>query len=156
MARISSGTSSEYDAAVERTEAGYRRQLDQRLIEIAGWLALPQDRRRLVHDWMKSFHKAEYVYREMMDDRDREQVLRLLEQSRQPNALRTAAWTSGKTGVRYTFHLDTGIGGKDGHGYRTDLTVDLNPLLGANDDQWYRRRVHPNFIAGQDGVWRMQ
>ena len=68
----------------------------------------------------------------------------------------TLAWTNGKTGVHYTFYLNTSTVGKDGHGYRTDLTVDLNPLLGANDDQWYRSRSYPNFFMGKDGAWRMQ
>lgn len=156
MAQTSSGNPGKYDEAVEMTEAAYRREMDQRLGEIAGWLALAQEKRRLMHDWMERFHKAEYVYREMMDDTDRQQITRLLEQSQQSNPLRTVAWTNGATGVRYTFHLNTRTGGKDGHGYRTDLTVDLNPLLGANDDQWYRKRSYPNFSVGQDGVWRMQ
>ncbi|MCM2357550.1 MAG: hypothetical protein NDI77_05330 [Geobacteraceae bacterium] len=156
MARISSGSPGQHDEAVEMTEAAYRRQLDQRLGEIAGWLALPQKKRRLMHDWMEKFHKSEYVYREMMDDSDRRQIMRLLEQSQQQNPLRTVAWTNGETGIRYTFYLNTRTAGKDGHGYRTDLTVDLNPLLGANDDQWYRKRSYPNFSMGKDGVWRMQ
>lgn len=156
MNRMSSGNPGKFDEAVERTDAGYRRQVDQRLGEIAGWLALPQERRRPMHDWMERFHKAEYVYLEVMDDSDRQQVLRLLEQSQQPDSPRTAAWVNARTGVHYTFHLNTATGGKDGHGYRTDLTVDLNPLLGANDDQWYRKRSYPNFAVGQDGVWRMR
>jgi hypothetical protein len=156
MARVSSGNPGRYDEAVESTEAAYRRQMDQRLGEIIGWLALTQEKRRLVHDWMEGFHRAEYVYREMMDDGDRQQIMGLLEQSQGSNPLRNVAWTNGETGVHYTFHLDTGTSGKDGPGYRTDLTVDLNPLLGANDDQWYRKRSYPNFSVGQDGVWRMR
>jgi len=156
MARTSSGDPGKYDAAVEMTEAAYRRELDQRLREIAGWLALAQEKRRLVHDWMEKSHKAEYVYGEMMDDSDRQQIMRLLEQSQQSTPLRTVAWTNRTTGVHYTFHLNTSTVGADGHGYQTDLTVDLNPLLGANDHQWYRKRSYPNFSAGKDGVWRMQ
>ena len=156
MDRMSTGNPGRYDEGVERSEAGYRRQADQRLREIAGWLALPQERRRPMHDWMERFHKAEYVYLELMDDNDRQQVLRLLEQSQRPNSPRTAAWTNARTGVHFTFHLNTATAGKDRHGYQTDLTVDLNPLLGANDDQWYRKRSHPNFSVGQDGVWRMR
>lgn len=156
MARMSSGNPGQYDEAVERTEAACRRQMNQRLGEITGWLALAQEKRRLMHDWMEKFHKAEYVYREMMDDSDRRQIMRLLEQSRQPNPRRTVAWTNEETGIHYTFYLNTSIADKDGHGYRTDLTVDLNPLLGAHDDQWYRKRSYPNFVVGKDGVWRMR
>ncbi len=161
MARVSSGNPGQYDEAVEMTDAGYRRELDQRLGEIEGWLALAQEKRRLMHDWREQFHKAEYVYREMMDDSDRQQIMRLLEQSGQPNAQSTVKWTNDKTGVHYTFYLNTSTGGKDSHGnwthgYRTDLTVDLNPLRGLNDDQWYRARSYPNFAVGKDGAWRMQ
>jgi hypothetical protein len=109
-----------------------------------------------MHDWLEKAHKAEYVYREMMDDSDRLQVSRLLEQSQQPNPQSTVVWTNGKTGVHYTFYLNTATSGKDGPGYRTDLTVDLNPLRGLNDDQWYRKRSHPSFYRGKDGVWIMQ
>ena len=156
MARVSSGNPGQYDEAVERTAAEYRRQLVQRLGEIEGWLDLAQEKRRPMHDWVEKSHKAEYVYREMMDDSDRQQILRLLEQSQQSNPQSTVAWTNGKTGVHYTFSLNTGTGTKDGPGYRTDLTVDLNPLRGLTGDQWYRRRSHPNFSRGNDGVWRMQ
>jgi hypothetical protein len=155
MARGSSNPG-QYDEAVERTDADYRRQLVQHLGEIEGWLALPQEKRRPMHDWVENAHKAEYVYREMMDESDRQQILRLLEQSQQSNPQRTVAWTNANTGVRYTFHLNTGTVSKDRSGYRTDLAVDLNPLRGVNDDQWYRRRSHPNFSRGKDGVWRMQ
>jgi hypothetical protein len=130
--------------------------LVQRLGEIEGWLALPQEKRRLMHGWLAQSHKAEYVYREVMDDSDRQQVLRLLEQSQQPNSQNNAVWTNNKTGVHYTFYLNTAIGDRDNHGYRTDLTVDINPLRGLNDDQYYRRRSYPNFLRGKDGVWRMQ
>lgn len=156
MAQSSTGYAGQYDEAVKRTDASYRNQLDQRLAQIEGWLALPQEKRRRMHDWMANYHKLEYVYREMMDDSDRQQIMRLLEQSRQSNPQNTAEWTNNKTGVHYTFYLNTRTGGKDSEGYRTALTVDLNPLLGANDDQWYRARSYPNFSMGKDGVWRMQ
>ena len=156
MARGSSANPGHYDEAVERTEADYRRQLVQRLGEIEGWLALPQEKRRPMHDWVENAHKADYVYREMMDDSDRQQILRLLEQSQQSNPQRTVTWTNGRSGVHYTFYLDTGTSSKDSSGFRTALTVDLNPLRGVNDDQWYRKRSYPNFSREKDGVWRMQ
>jgi hypothetical protein len=155
-ARISSGDPRPHYEAVEKTVAHYRRQVDRRLAEIEGWLALPQGKRRRIHDWMERFHKADYVYNEMMDDSDRRQVMGHLEQSRRSNRQSSVAWTNGTTGVRYAFRLDTRTSGKGGEGYRTQLTVDLNPLLGANDDQWYRKRSYPNFAVGQDGLWRMR
>lgn len=154
MAHGSPGYAGQYDEAVERTEASYRRALDQRLIEIEGWLALPQERRRLMHDLMENFHKAEYVYRELMDDSDRRQMVRLLEQSGQTKAQNSVAWTNSRNGIHYSFALNARS--SDGHGYQTDLTVNLNPLLGAKDDQWYLKRSSPNFSKGKDGVWRMQ
>ena len=156
MARVSSARSGQHHAAVEETEAAYRRQLVQHLGEIEGWLALPQDKRRPMHDWVENAHKAEYAFREMMDDSDRQQIMRLLEQSQQPNPQKSVAWTNSNTNVHYTFSLNTATGSNDSPGYRTDLTVDLNPLRGLNDDQWYRRRSHPNFSRGTDRVWRMQ
>ena len=156
MERQTTGDLKQYAEAIERTQGAYRRELDQRLTEIEGWLALAQAKRRRMHDWMENFHKLEYVYREMMDAGDRQRITRHLEQSAQAHALKTAAWTNGTTGVHYTFTLDTATGNKEGDtGYRTDLIVDLNPLLGANDPQWYRARTYPNFIRGKDGVWRM-
>jgi hypothetical protein len=156
MARTTSDSPGRYDEAVEQTQADYRRQLDQRLGELEGWLALAQGKRVLVHDWMVKLHQADYVYQEMMDDSDRQQINRHLEQSDQPNSRRSVEWTNRTTGVHYNFYLNTGTIGNDRHGYRTDLTVDLNPLLGANDDQWYRKRSHPSFSMGKDGVWEMQ
>lgn len=117
---------------------------------------MAQEKRVRMHDWMEKFHQADYVYREMMDDSDRQQIMRLLEQSQQPSPQRTVEWTNSQTGVYYTFHLNTRTDGEDGPGYRTDLTVDLNPLLGANDEQWYRKTSYPNFSIGKDGVWRMR
>ncbi len=104
---------------------------------------------------MEKFHQADYVYREMMDDSDRQQIMRLLEQSQQPNLQRTVGWTNHTTGV-YIFYLNTRTGGEEGPAYRTDLTVDLNPPLGADDDQWYRKTSYPNFSMGEDGVWHMR
>lgn len=109
-----------------------------------------------MHDLMENFHKAEYVYRELMDDSDRLQIMRLLEQSRQPKPQNSVAWTNGKNGIHDTFALNTRTSGNNGHGYQTDLTVNLNPLLGANDNQWYLKRSFPTFSMGKDGVWRMQ
>jgi hypothetical protein len=104
MARTSSDNPGRYDEAVERTDAAYRRQLVQRLGEIEGWLALPQEQRRLMHDWLEKAHKAEYVYREMMDDSDRQQISRLLEQSQLSNPQSTVSWSNGKTGVLLSQH----------------------------------------------------
>jgi hypothetical protein len=104
---------------------------------------------------MDNFHKAEYVYLQMMDDADHERVQRFLEASFKPSAGRTLEWTSADTGLHYVFYLDTRTLSESGPGWRTGLTVDLNPMLGLDNNSRYRKQVHPNFSVGTDGKWAL-
>ena len=59
---------------------------------IKGWLARDQSKCLLVHDWLKKSHKPEYVYDQIMDNSDRQQVHALLKQSEKPGHPRSAEW----------------------------------------------------------------
>ena len=63
-----------YVESVKKTVKRNRIELDQRLDEIKAWLALEQSKRTRVHDWMVHFHKADYVYREMMNNSDHKRI----------------------------------------------------------------------------------
>lgn len=43
-----------------------------------------------MHDWLKNFHKADYVFAQIMDDSDRNQVFVLLKKIEQPGHPRSA------------------------------------------------------------------
>jgi hypothetical protein len=74
MNRIFRNASEKYVESVKKTVKRNRIELDQRLDEIKAWLALEQSKRTRVHDWMVHFHKADYVYREMMNNSDHKRI----------------------------------------------------------------------------------
>jgi len=134
----------------------HRRELDQRLNEIKAWLAMEQSKRARVHDWMAHFHKADYVYREMMDDSDHKRIQQWLEEKSLNRAKeRKLQWTNPKTGLFYTLYPKSRHGGKSGSGYSTVLTVDLNPFLGLENNQRYLKKSYPYFHRNADGIWKI-
>jgi hypothetical protein len=158
LARLS-GTTPEvqkkYIASQKIDVERYRRELDQRLKEITAWLALEQSRRAPMHDWMVHFHKADYVYREMMNDSDHKRIQQWLEKSWAGTHERALQWTNTETGVHYTLFLNTRISGKLGSGWGTILTVDLNPILGLENNEWYLKKSYPNFYRNAEGIWKL-
>jgi hypothetical protein len=155
MRRFSSRDPDKYVESVKRTEAGYRLQLMRRLQAIQGWLALDQDERKPMHDWLHHLHKPDYVFNQVMDDADREHVYGLLKQSEKRGHPRTAEWTNPATRVKFIFSLNTRTGGKDSSGYRTRLYTDLNPRLGLEGDEEYGRRCSPSFSKDAQKGWHL-
>lgn len=131
----------------------YRREMHERLEQIEGWLALDQNKRAPMHDWIAHFHKGDYVYQEMMSDADRKRLLKWLDRCMEGAADRTLQWTSEASGLLYTAHY-TGTSTSDlGVGYSVDLTVDLNPVLGLRNNRRYREQSYPRFHRNADGTW---
>ena len=100
MKRIFRNKSEKYVESVKRTVKRSRMELDQRLDEIKAWLGLEQGKRAPMHDWLIRFHKADYVYQEMMNDSDHKRIQQWLEKSSDFSNERTLQWTNAETGVR--------------------------------------------------------
>ncbi len=149
-------TREKYVESLKTTVERYRRELDQRLKEIKAWLALEQNKRAPMHDWMVHFHKADYVYREMMNDSDYKRIQQWLEKSSDSTHERTLRWTNAETGVHYTLYLNSRFSGKLGSGYSTVLTVDLNPILGLENHQRYLKKSYPNLYRNAGGMWKLK
>ena len=132
-----------YSESVERTEGRNRVALMYQLEAIKGWLALDQSERLPMHDWLKKFHQPEYVYDQIMDDSDRQQVHALLKQSEKPGHPRSAEWLNPVTRVKFTLTLNTRTSGKGSSGYRTRLYTDLNPRLGLEKKYKIRQEMQP-------------
>ena len=58
-----------------------------------------------MHDWMVYFHKGEYVYREMMNDSDRQRIQQWLEDIWNGASENQLEWTNIETGLRFTFRF---------------------------------------------------
>jgi hypothetical protein len=156
MVRLS-GTTQEKDVeSLKMTVERYRMELDRQLDEIKAWLALGQSNRTPMHDWMVHFHKADYVYREMMIDSDHKRIQQWLEKSSDFPCERTLQWTNTETGVHYTLDLNTRFSGKLGSSWGTVLTVDLNPILGLENHQQYLQKSYLNFYRNTEGMWKLK
>ena len=145
-----------YSESVERTEGRNRVALMYQLEAIKGWLALDQSERLPMHDWLKNFHKPEYVFEQIMDDSDRQQVHALLKQSEKPGHPRSAEWLNPVSRVKFTLTLNTRTGGKDGSDYRTRFNTDLNPRLGLEKNTRYVKRCSPSFSNTAKDGWQLQ
>jgi hypothetical protein len=147
-----------YSESVKRTEGRYRVELMHQLEAIKGWLALDQSERLPMHDWLKNFHNPEYVFDQIMDDSDRQQVHALLKQSEKPSHPRSAEWLNPVTRVKFTLTLNTRTVGKDrsSFGYRTRLYTDLNPRLGLERNTKYVKKCSPNFSNKAENGWHLQ
>lgn len=157
MNRILRDTSEKYIESVKKIMKRSRMELDQRLDEIKAWLALEQSKRARVHDWMAHFHKADYVYREMMNNSDHKRTQQWLEEKSLNRAKeRKIQWTNPETGLHYTLYPKTRHGGKSGSGYSTVLTVDLNPFLGLENNQRYLKKSYPYFYRKAEGMWKLK
>ncbi len=156
MRRFSSHDPDKYVESVKRTEGGYRLQLMRRLQAIRGWLALDQDERRPMHDWLHHLHKPDYVFNQVMDDADREQVYGLLQQSEKRGHPRFVEWTNPATRVKFIFSLNTRGSGPKNSGYSTRLLTDLNPRLGLDGDEIYSKTCSPYFINDAEKGWHLR
>jgi len=156
LVRLSGKAKAKYAESLQMTVERHRWELDQRLKEIKAWLALKQNKRAPMHDWMVHFHKADYVYREMMNDSDHKRIQQWLEKSWNRSREGTLQSTNAETGVHYSLHLKTGITGKWGSGYSTVLTVNLNPILGLENNQRYLKKSYPSFYRNTEGMWKLK
>jgi hypothetical protein len=134
----------------------YRREMDVRLDEITAWLALEQNKRAAMHDWMERFQKGDYVFREMMSGADRTKLLQWLDRSIEGTAQRTLQWTSQASGLLYTAKYEGMISSDQGVSWGVNLTVDLNPILGLRDNRRYREQSYPRFYRNADGMWNVK
>lgn len=133
-----------------------RTELDRRLEEIKAWFALKQNKRASMHDWMVYFHKGEYVYREMMNDSDRQRIQQWLEDIWNGPSETQLEWTNNETGLRFTFTLNSKISAELGQGYSTFIVVDLNPILKLKDNQRYIKKTYFNIYRNAEGIWRLK
>ena len=157
MTQIFRNTSEKYVESVKETVKRSRRELDQRLDEIKAWLAMEQGKRARVHDWMAHFHKADYVYREMMNNSDHKRIQQWLEEKSLNRAKEAKLqWTNPETGLLYTLYPKNRHGGKSGSGYSTVLTVDLNPFLRLENNQRYLKKSYPYFYRKAEGIWKLK
>jgi len=144
-----------YVESVKRTEERYRMQVKQNLAAIKGWFALKQSERLPMYTWLKNLHKADYVFDQVMDDSDRKQVYKLLEQREKPGSPRSAEWTNPTSRIKFTLSLETKTGGKTGSGYRTRLHTDLNPRLDLVQDEAYSKNCYPEFSNDAQKSWHL-
>lgn len=157
MSRIFRDKSEKYVESVKKTVNRSRMELDKRLYEIKAWFGLEHGKRASMHDWMVRFHRADYVYQEMMNDSDHKRIQQWLEKSSDFSSnKRTLQWTNAETGVHYTLYLNTRFSGKLGSGWRTILTVDLNPLLRLENNQRYLKKSYPYFYRNAGGIWKLK
>ena len=154
--RLSGKTREKYVESLKTTVERYRGELDQRLKEIKAWLALEQNKRTPMHDWMVHFHKADYVYREMMNNSDHKLIQQWLEKSSDSAHERTLRWTNAETGVHYTLYLNSRFSAKWGSGCSTVLAVDLNPILGLENHQRYLKKSYFNLYRNTEGMWTLK
>ena len=134
----------------------YRRELDGRLDEIIAWLALEQNKRAPMHDWMEHFQRGDYVFREMMSEADRIRLLQWLDRSIAGAAEGTLQWTSQATGLLYTASYDGTVSSDQGVGWGVNLTVDLNAILGLRNNRRYLEQSYPRFYRNADGTWNVK
>jgi hypothetical protein len=134
----------------------HRKEMDRRLDEITGWLALEQNKRAAMHDWMENFQKGDYVFGEMMSDADRTRLLQWLDGIIEGAAGRSLQWSSQASGLLYTANYEGTISSDPGSGCGVDLTVDLNPILGLKNNRRYLGRSNPRFFRNEDGTWNMK
>jgi hypothetical protein len=156
LQQASSGDLHHDAESVKRVEGEYRVQLLRRLREIEGWLDLDQKQRRPMHDWIKNFHKPEFVINRIMQDADRQKIFGMLRQSGHPGYMSHHRWINQDTGVSFSFTLTTKSGGKNEHAVRTVLLTDLNPLLGLDGNSAYLRKCFPSFIKDRKAGWQLQ
>ena len=134
----------------------YRRELDGRLGEITAWLALEQNKRAAMHDWMDHFQKGDFVFREMMSDADRTRLLQWLDRSIEGADERTLQWSSQATGLVYTASYEGSTSRDQGVSSSINLTVDMNSILGLRNNRRYRNMSFPQFFRNADGAWNMK
>jgi hypothetical protein len=134
----------------------YRREMDEKLNEITAWLALEQNKRAAMHDWMEYFQKGDYVFREMMSDADRTRMLQWLVRNIEGADERTLQWTSQASGLLYTAHYRGTTNNDHGAAYSVNLTVDLNPILGLRNNRRYLGQSYPDFYRNVDGTWNVR
>jgi hypothetical protein len=157
MNRIFRNTIEKYVESVKKTVKRNRIELDQQFDEIKAWLALEQSKRARVHDWMVHFHKADYVYREMMNNSDHKRIQQWLEEKSLNRAKeQKLLWTNPETGLHYTLYPKTRHGGKLGSGFSTVLTVDLNLFLRLKNNQRYMKKSYPYFYREAEGIWKLK
>ena len=155
MRNFSTREPDKYVESVKRTEGRYRLDLTQQLEAIKGWLALDQSERLPMHEWLKNLHKADYIFDQIMDDSDREQVYALLKKSEKPGHPRSAEWINPVSMVKFALALDTRTSGKERSGYRTRLYTDLNPRLGLERNKAYGRKCYPSFSNNAQEGWHL-
>jgi len=120
-------------------------ELDQLLDEIKAWLEVEQGKRARMHEWIARFYKADYVYREMMDNSDHKRIKEWLEEKHFGRVKeRKLRWTNPETGVVYTLDLS---------GPGNVLIVDLNPFFHLKNRRRYMAKSYPHFYRNEKGIW---
>jgi hypothetical protein len=138
-------TDEKYDKIRENIIKEELMKVDQLLDEIKAWLGVEQGKRAPMHEWIARFYKADYVYREMMDNSDHKRIKEWLEEKHFGRVKeRKLRWTNPKTGVVYTLDLS---------GPGNVLTVDLNPFFHLTNRRRYMAKCYPYFHRNEKGIW---
>ena len=158
MNRIFHKPSKKHVESLKKNVKRDRIELDRGLDEIKAWLALEQSKRTRIHNWMDQFHKAGYVYQEMMTHSDHKRIQQWLEaKSLNHTKERKLQWTNRETGLHYILYPKGRHGGKSGSGYSTDLIIDLNPILGLENNWRYQKKNHPYFYRKTgEKIWKVK
>lgn len=156
MRRFSRKDPDKYVESVKKTEGGYRRQLTYRLLEIKGWLALSQSERLPMYEWLKNLRKPSYVYRQIMDDYDRQQLDDFLHATAVRGHKRSISWSNPNTRVKFSLSLQGTARNKNEYGYSTILSTNLNPRLGLTHKTRYGGQCYPRFFQNKQGTWELQ
>lgn len=155
MRRFSRRDPDKYVESVIRTEAQYREELQRLLLEIRGWLALTQQERLPMYDWLQNLHKPEYVYHKVMEEQDRNRILDFMAQTKIRGHPRSMSWTNPDTRVRYSISLRGTFRDREKniYGSSTVLSSSLNPRLGLTHKTRYGRQCYPKFLQDDQGRW---
>ena len=142
MANTKQFLGEKYVAIAKKSIKQTQMELDQRLVEIKAWLRVEQGKRAHIHEWLARFFKADYVYREMMDDSDHNRIKEWLEEKHSGRVKeRKLQWTNPKTGVAYTLVPEN------------FLIVDLNPFFHIKNRRRYMAKCYPHFHRNEKGIW---
>ncbi len=135
-------------------------ELDQRLKLIEALFSLDRGLRTRMHDWLKMFHKGEYVYTQIMNDEDRLQLQQFMEQNRERTRKSNLDWTNADN-VGFRVRLNSRYANrKKGEGlhdacYSLSFTTDLNSVIDFRYPH-YSKKSHANICRTRSGQWELK
>ena len=149
-----------FEKSLAYSEGRVLTDLDQRLRLIEALLSLDRGLRTRMHDWLKMFHKGDYVYTLIMDDADRRQLHQFLELNRERTKQSGLDWTSAD-GVDFRVRLNSRSVPRDKSGnrktevcYSLSISTDLNSVIGFRYPH-YSKKSHVRICRDRAGSWEL-